>query len=83
VDEGRAGAGEDGSEQLGAVQEQLGAVQRQLSVGNTLANRELILEAIALHQRYIERLPTSPFSLVLCKEYFGCPQRDSHAVHYI
>ncbi len=36
VDEGRAGAcGEDGSEQLGAVQEQLGAVQRQLSVGNT------------------------------------------------
>jgi hypothetical protein len=41
VDEGRAGAGgEDGSEQLGAVQEQLGAVQRQLSVGNALAKRE-------------------------------------------
>ncbi len=54
VDEGRAGAGEDGSEQLGAVQEQLGAVQRQLSVGNTLAKRELILEAIALHRRYRE-----------------------------
>jgi hypothetical protein len=34
-------------------------------------------------QRYIQRLPTTPFSLVLRKEYFDCPQRDSHAVHYI
>ncbi len=33
--------------------------------------------------RDIQRLPTIPFSLVLCKEYFDCPQRDSHAVHYI
>ncbi len=24
-----------------------------------------------------------PFSLVVRKEYFDCPQRDSHAVHYI
>jgi hypothetical protein len=24
-----------------------------------------------------------PFSLVLRKEYFDCPQRESHAVHYI
>ncbi len=39
MDERRAGSGEDGSEQLGAVQEQLGAVQRQLSVGNTLAKK--------------------------------------------
>jgi hypothetical protein len=29
--------------------------------------------------RYYPRLP----SLVLCKEYFDCPQRDSNAVHYI
>jgi hypothetical protein len=33
--------------------------------------------------RDIQRLPTTFFSLVLRKEYFGCPQRDSHAVHYI
>ncbi len=32
--------------------------------------------------RDIQRLPTAPFSLVLRKEYFDCPQRDSHAVHY-
>ncbi len=33
----------------------------------------------------IQRLPMTPFSLVLHihKEYFDCPQRDSHAVHYI
>jgi hypothetical protein len=34
--------------------------------------------------RDIQRLPATPFSLlVLRKEYFDCPQRDSHAVHYI
>jgi hypothetical protein len=33
--------------------------------------------------RDIQRLPTIHFSLVLRKEYFDCPQRDSHAVHYI
>jgi hypothetical protein len=26
---------------------------------------------------------TTPFSLLSRKEYFDCPQRDSHAVHYI
>jgi hypothetical protein len=26
----------------------------------------------------IQRLPTTPFSLVLRKEYFDCPQRDSY-----
>jgi hypothetical protein len=30
-----------------------------------------------------QRFTTTPFSLVLHKEYFDCPQRDSHAVHYI
>jgi hypothetical protein len=34
-------------------------------------------------QSNTEILPTTPFSLVLRKEYFDCPQRDSHAVHYI
>ncbi len=29
----------------------------------------------------IQRLPTTPISLVLRKEYLDCPQRDSHAVH--
>ncbi len=33
--------------------------------------------------RDIQRLPTTTFSLVLRKEYFDCPQRDSHAVHLI
>jgi hypothetical protein len=35
--------------------------------------------------RDTRRLPTAttPFSLVLRKEYFDCPQGDSHAVHYI
>ncbi len=33
--------------------------------------------------RDIQRLLTTPFSLVLRKEYFDCPQRGSHAVHYI
>jgi hypothetical protein len=33
--------------------------------------------------RDIQRLPTTPFSLVMRKEYFDCPQRDSHAVHCI
>ncbi len=31
----------------------------------------------------IQRLPMTPFSSVLGKEYFDNPQRDSHAVHYI
>ncbi len=30
--------------------------------------------------RDIQRLPTTPFGLVLRKEYFDGPQRDSHAV---
>jgi hypothetical protein len=33
--------------------------------------------------RDIQRLPTTPVSVVLRKEYFDCPLRDSHAVHYI
>jgi hypothetical protein len=33
-------------------------------------------------QRYIE-ITHDLSSLVLRKEYFGCPQRDSHAVHHI
>ncbi len=33
--------------------------------------------------RDTQRLPTTPFSLVLRKEYFDRPQRDFHAVHYI
>jgi hypothetical protein len=28
-------------------------------------------------------IPMTLFPLVLRKEYFDCPQRDSHAVHYI
>jgi hypothetical protein len=35
------------------------------------------------NQRYTEIIPMAPFSLVLRKEYFDGPQRDSHAVHYI
>jgi hypothetical protein len=31
----------------------------------------------------IQGLPTTPCSIVLRKEYFDCPQRDSQAVHYI
>jgi hypothetical protein len=39
---------------------------------------------VTMNQRYsVQRLPTTNFSLVLRKEYFDCPQRDSHAVHYI
>ncbi len=33
--------------------------------------------------RDIKRLLVTPFSLVLRRKYFDCPQRDSHAVHYI
>jgi hypothetical protein len=33
--------------------------------------------------RWAQRLTTTPVSLVLRKEFFDCPQRDSHAVHYI
>jgi hypothetical protein len=33
-------------------------------------------------KRYTE-ITHDPFSLVLRKEYFDCPQRDSHSVHYI
>ncbi len=29
--------------------------------------------------RDIQRLPTTPFSVVLRKEYFDCPQRNSHS----
>ena len=32
-------------------------------------------------QRYTEITHTNPFSLVLRKEYFDCPQSDSQAVH--
>jgi len=32
---------------------------------------------------WIFQISTTPFSLVLRKEYFDCPQRDFHAVHYI
>ncbi len=40
-------------------------------------------QAYILDYRDIQRLPTTPFSLMLRKEYFDCPQRDSHAVDYI
>ncbi len=33
--------------------------------------------------RNILRLPMTLFPLVVCKECIDCPQRDSHAVHYI
>ncbi len=33
--------------------------------------------------RDIQRVHTTTLSLVLCKEYVDCPQRDSHAEHYI
>ncbi len=33
--------------------------------------------------RDIQRVPMTSFSLVFLQEYFDCPQRDSHAVHYI
>ncbi len=36
-----------------------------------------------LKTRDIHRLPTTTFSLVLRKEYFDCPQRDSHEVQYM
>jgi hypothetical protein len=48
--------------------------------GNTIYRRNIRRVAIP---RDIQRLPTTPFSLVLGKEYFDCPQRASHAVHYI
>jgi hypothetical protein len=35
------------------------------------------------NQIYIYRDYPRPFSFVLRKEYFDCPQRDFHAVHYI
>jgi hypothetical protein len=38
---------------------------------------------VSLKQVPIQRLPTTPFSLVLRKEFFDCPQSDSHEVHYI
>jgi hypothetical protein len=34
-------------------------------------------------EMYVQRLPTTSFYLVLCKEYFDRLQGDSHAVHYI
>jgi hypothetical protein len=30
-----------------------------------------------------QRLPPTLFPLVLCKEYFVCPERDSYSVYYI
>jgi hypothetical protein len=40
-----------------------------------------------LEQRHTPEIyrdyPRPPFLRVLRKEYFDCPQRDSHAVHYI
>jgi hypothetical protein len=38
---------------------------------------------VSIASREIRRLSTTPFSLVLRREYFDCPQRDSYAVHYI
>jgi hypothetical protein len=35
---------------------------------------------VGLLQRYTE-ITHGPFSLVMRKEYFDCPQRDSYAVH--
>ncbi len=32
--------------------------------------------------RDVQRLPTALFPLVLRKEYFDCPERDSYDVHY-
>jgi hypothetical protein len=41
------------------------------------------LNILYVNTRDIQRLPTTPFSLMLRKEYFNCPKRDSHAVRYI
>jgi hypothetical protein len=38
---------------------------------------------LSLLPRDIQRLPTTFFPLVLRKEYFDSPQRDSYTVHYI
>jgi hypothetical protein len=55
-----------------AAQQALAAAAQQYIAGST-----------TLLIRDIQRLPTTPFSLELRKEYVDCPQRDSHAVHYI
>ncbi len=54
-----------------------------LSPEEDLKGRRMVRAARCVQVRDIQRLPTTPFSLMLRKEYFDCPQRDSHAVHYI
>ncbi len=56
----------------------------------TLSNPEFtrwvcgLKKELYFNQRNAEiTVPTTPFSLVLRKEYFHCSQRDSQAVHYI
>jgi hypothetical protein len=39
--------------------------------------------ALIVELRDIQRLSTTRFSSELRKEYFDCPQKDSHVVRYI
>ncbi len=48
-----------------------------------LAPRPTSIHSFLGTPRDIQRLSMTPFSLVLRKEYFNCPKRDSHAVHHI
>jgi hypothetical protein len=48
-----------------------------------ISSQHVCLRFTLCLSRDIQRLPTTPFSLVLRWEYFDCSQRDSHAVHYI
>ncbi len=50
--------------------------------GNNKFTVRLIMASPLVGTRDIQTLPTTPCSVVLRKEYFDCPQRDSHAVHY-
>jgi len=48
-----------------------------------IRSEDLRIVTVYLQDQRHTEIAHDPFSIVLRKEYFDCPQRDSHVVHYI
>ncbi len=68
---------------LGKRRYTLDQIEREEFTEETESERPESEPEVRPSQRYIEITHKTLLISVLRKEYFNCPQRDSHSVHYI
>jgi hypothetical protein len=68
---------------LGKRRYTLDQIEREEFTEETESERPESEPEVSLTQTYIEITHDPLLFSVLRKEYFNCPQKDSHSVHYI